>query len=98
MCKSGELSAAEAYLNGNMDSAKFQSDIIYNIEILCKYVVFLLKGYSFMHDLASCHTTKRARTLLECKRIPFLDWPGNLPDINPIENVWNIMHTVIENA
>ena len=85
-------------MNGNMDSAKYQSDIIYDIEMACECVVFPRKEYIFMHDLAPCHNTKRTRTFLECKGIPFLDWPGILPDITPIENVCNIMHTVIANA
>ena len=78
-------------LNGNMDSTKYQSDIIHDIEIAYGYVVVLQKGCIFMHDLAPCHNTKSTRTFLECKRIPVLDWPGNWPDINPIANVWNIM-------
>ena len=77
-----------------MDSAKYQSDIIYDIEMACECVVFPQKGYIF----APCHHTKKIRTFLECKGIPFLDWPGILPDITPIENLWNLMHTVIANA
>ena len=36
-----------------MDSAKYQSDIIHDIEIVCECVVFLQKGYIFIHDIAS---------------------------------------------
>ena len=32
-------------VNGNMDSAKYQSDTIHDIEMTCEYVVFLQKGY-----------------------------------------------------
>ena len=44
-------------LNGDMDSAKYQSDIIYDIEMACECVVFLQKRFIFMHDLAPCHTS-----------------------------------------
>ena len=35
-------------VNANMDSAKYQSDIIHDIEIACECVVFLRNGYIFM--------------------------------------------------
>ena len=34
-------------VDGNMNSAKYQSDIIYDIEMTCKCVVFLHKGYIY---------------------------------------------------
>ena len=46
-------------LNGNMDSAKYQSDIIYDIEMACECVVFPQKGYFFMHEIAPCHNIKK---------------------------------------
>ena len=70
MYKSGELLAAEAYsllrnLNGNIDSAKYQIDIIHDIEIACKCDVFSQKGYIFVPGLAPCHNTKSTRIFLE---------------------------------
>ena len=59
-------------VNGNMDSAKYQSDIIHAIEILCEFVVFPKKGYVFIDDLAPCHN-KSTRTFQECKEIPVLE-------------------------
>ena len=50
-----------------------------------------------MFDLAPCHNSKRTRTCLECNEIPILKWPGNLPEMNSIENVWNIMKKDIGN-
>ena len=32
-------------MNGNMDSAKYQSDIIHDNEMTCERVVFLQSGY-----------------------------------------------------
>ncbi|GFX88419.1 uncharacterized protein TNCV_2278871 [Trichonephila clavipes] len=31
------------------------------------------------------------KAFLAEQNIPLLDWPGNSPDINPIENVWELM-------
>ena len=60
-------------VNGNMDSAKNQSDIIHDIEILYECVVFPQKGYIFIHDIAPCNNTKITRTFQECKGIPVLE-------------------------
>lgn len=45
----------------------------------------------FMQDGAPCHTAKSIKRFLEDKRIPLLRWPGNSPDMNPIENVWECL-------
>ena len=48
------------------------------------------KRYVFMQDKAPCHCSKSTRTFLENKNVPLLDWHGNGPDLNPIEN-WRVM-------
>ena len=50
-----------------------------------------------MHDLASCNNSKRTRTCLERNEFPVLKWPGNSPEINSIESVWNSMKKDIGN-
>jgi transposase len=45
----------------------------------------------FMQDGAPCHTSKKVMKWLEDNNIPVLKWPGNSPDLNPIENAWNLM-------
>ncbi|KAG1664759.1 Flotillin-1 [Nymphon striatum] len=45
----------------------------------------------FQQDLAPCHTSRKMRTFFEESGLEVLDWPGNSPDINPIENLWAIM-------
>lgn len=47
--------------------------------------------FVFMQDGAPCHTARSVKTYLGEQNIPLLDWPGNSPDMNPIENVWELM-------
>ena len=60
-------------VNGNMDSAKYQSDIIHDNEMTCECVVFLQKEYIFMHDIAPCHNSKSSIIFLDCKGIRLLE-------------------------
>jgi len=45
----------------------------------------------FMQDGAPCHRSKVAKTFLAENRIKVLDWLGNNPDLNPIQNLWTKM-------
>ena len=45
----------------------------------------------FQQDLAPCHTSKVVKKFFQEKGIRILDWPGNSPDVNPIENLWSII-------
>uniref|UniRef100_A0A2L2YHU5 Transposase, partial n=1 Tax=Parasteatoda tepidariorum TaxID=114398 RepID=A0A2L2YHU5_PARTP len=44
----------------------------------------------FQQDLAPCHTSKIVKKFMSENQIETLEWPGNSPDINPIENLWAI--------
>ncbi|GFX72800.1 uncharacterized protein TNCV_4063951 [Trichonephila clavipes] len=49
------------------------------------------ESYIFMQDGSPCHAARSIKAFLAEQSIPLLDWPGNSPDRNTIENVWELM-------
>ena len=46
--------------------------------------------FIFRQDLTPAHTAKSTKTWFNDRVITVLDWPANLPDLNPIENLCGI--------
>ena len=42
-------------------------------------------------DNVLCHTSKKMLTFFKQAKLTVLDWPGNSPNLNPIENLWAII-------
>lgn len=49
----------------------------------------------FMQDGAPCHTAKICTRYLVGEGVRLLLWPGNSPDMNPIENVWGFVKKML---
>ena len=79
-------------VDGTMNSQQYCN------EVISKHLIPQLrswfpksKNYIFMQDIAPCHTSKFTTEFLKRKCISVLPWPGNSPDLNPIENVWKML-------
>ena len=49
----------------------------------------------FMRDGVPCHRSRVVKKFLGEKNIRQLDWPGNSPDLNPIENLWMLLENKV---
>ncbi len=53
--------------------------------------------FIFQQDLAPAHTAKSTKSWLNDHGVGVLDWPANSPDLNPIENLWDIVKRKMRN-
>ena len=74
---------------GCMNSSKY-IDTILKIEVAPR-----MKNKTnmiFQQDNAPCHTAKRVTEYFHTENIQKINWPPNSPDLNIIENVWNMKY------
>ncbi len=54
--------------------------------------------FIFHKDLAPANTAKSTKSWLNDHGVTVLDWPANLPDLNPIGNQWGIVKRKIRDT
>ena len=77
-------------VDGMMNSGKYM-DVIQRKIITHMRVTFRDGGGIFQHDLAPCLESKKVKEFFMKQNVNVLEWPGNSPDLKPIENVWLIV-------
>ena len=76
-------------LPGNITADMYIRDIIMNHIVPVAYGIG--NGFILMHDNARVHTAAITRGILMRLEIQVMDWLVNSPDLNPIENVWDVL-------
>ncbi len=80
-------------VKGNLNSQKYQEEILSYppIKDVCESMLFPYSGAIFQQDKAPAHWSLSTRHYLSNRNMALLPWPGNSPDMSPIENIWAII-------
>ena len=68
-------------------------------EVIREHLVPFMKSHGtkvFMQDGAPCHRVRPVKDIIRDNGWTMIDWPGNSPDLNPIENLFNFMKDKLE--
>ncbi len=76
--------------NGTLTVDRYWDDILKTIVRL--YAGAVDPGFLLEHDNASRHVARAHWQLLDEEEIDAIDWPSRSTNLNPIENLWDVMY------
>ncbi|KAI2644721.1 Transposable element Tcb1 transposase [Labeo rohita] len=97
----GAMSAAGVgplcFLKGRVNAASYQ-EILEHFMLPSAEKLYGDEDFIFQHDLAPAHSAKTTGKWFTDHGITVLNWPANSPDLNPIENLWDIVKRKLRDA
>ena len=94
-CMSVHGTSRFAVVEGSMKSDQYIKILQFSL-VPQSRLWFPSNRFILQQDLAPCHTSKLVKKWFTDHGIQVLPWPGNSPDLNPIENIWPIFKAKVK--
>lgn len=76
------------FIRGNMNAQTYQNNVLIPTAIPH---IRANRGMSLAQDNATCHNARATQALLAASNIRLIRMPARSPDLNPIENIWDLL-------
>lgn len=97
-CMTSKGLASLLFIEGNINSTNYQNILEVGLLPILAESSNTNAPFIFQQDLAPAHNSRSTRNWFQEHEVTVLEWPGNSPDLNPIENVWGYIKTQIRKA
>lgn len=94
-CISSEGPGPIYFVRGTMKQDQYKEVLEGTLMPYIRNLPYAHSEYMFMQDGAPCHTARSINNYFDNTNLCVLPWPGNSPDLNPIENCWALLKSKV---